>query len=151
MNFTIVYSTRQNDPHFVRHLQQTCGLNKVEILAYTNPGDKPLSVIYNHALNQAKHDFIVFVHDDVIFESQNWGLQIIEHLQNSDYGILGIAGTASLPKSGIWWEDSLKTLGRVKHQRDGKTWISNYSGDFKHRIMQAVCVDGVFMSQYLPQ
>ncbi len=96
INFTIVYSTRQNDPQFVRHLQQTCGLKKVEILAYTNPGDKSLSAVYNHALSKAKHDFMVFIHDDVIFESNNWGRNVIQHLQQSKYGILGIAGTANL-------------------------------------------------------
>ena len=151
INLSIVYSTRQNDPNFVQHLQQTCGLQKVEILAYTNSGDKPLSVIYNHALNQAKHDLIVFIHDDVIFESPNWALKIIHHLQTSAYGILGVAGTASLTQSGIWWEESTTTLGLIKHQHEGKTWTSNYSGNFKDRIMPAVCVDGVFIAVNRPK
>jgi GT2 family glycosyltransferase len=146
MNLSIVYSTRQNDPQFVRHLQQTCGFKKVEILAYTNPGNKSLSTIYNHALTQAKHDFMVFIHDDVIFESNNWGHKVIQHLQQSEYGILGIAGTASLSTSGVWWEDMSRTIGIVKHQRDSKTWITQYSGHFKDRIIPAVCVDGVFMA-----
>ncbi|MDM8557676.1 glycosyltransferase [Candidatus Parabeggiatoa sp. HSG14] len=146
INFTIVYSTRQNDPQFVRHLQQTCGLKKVEILAYTNPGDKSLSAVYNHALSTAKQDFIVFIHDDVIFESNNWGRNVIQHLQHSEYGILGIAGTANLSKSGIWWENALTTIGIVKHQCEKKTWTTKYSGNFKERIIPVVCVDGVFMA-----
>ncbi len=81
MNLSIVYSTRKNDPNFVRHLQQTCGIKKVEILAYTNNGNQSLTSLYNHALTKAKHDFMVFIHDDVIFESHNWGTKIIQHLQ----------------------------------------------------------------------
>ncbi len=150
MNLSIIYSTRHKEPQFIEHLQQTCGLKKVEILAYTNPGAKSLSSLYNHALKQAKHDLIVFIHDDVRFDSPHWGRKVIQHLQQSEYGILGVAGTTSLPKSGIWWENPLKTMGIVKHQHEGKTWISNYSGDFKNRILPAVCIDGVFMAVNRP-
>ena len=146
MNLTIVYSTRQHDPQFVEHLQKTCSLKKVEILAYTNSGDQSLSAVYNHALNQAKNNFVVFLHDDVLFESHHWGHKVIHHLQNSECGILGVAGTASLSTSGVWWEEPLKTIGIVKHQHAGKTWTSKYSGDFANRIIPAVCVDGVFIA-----
>jgi hypothetical protein len=56
MTLTIVYSTRPQEEKkssFIQHLQQTCGLKPVEILAYTNPGTQSLSKIYNHALNMA--------------------------------------------------------------------------------------------------
>jgi GT2 family glycosyltransferase len=146
MNLSIVYSTRHKTSQFIGHLQQTCGLKKVEILAYSNPGTNSLSSLYNHALKQAKHDFIVFIHDDVHFEHSDWGPKIIQHLQHSEYGILGLAGSTALAKSGIWWENPLKTLGIVKHEHQGKSWTSNYSGDFKNRIIPAVCVDGVFIA-----
>lgn len=112
MTRTIVYSTRpqaEKKSSFIQHLRQTCGLKPVEILAYTNPGTQSLSEIYNHALNQARHPFIVFIHDDIIFETPAWGTKIIHSFQNTDYGILGIAGTAQLPASGIWWQEPLRS------------------------------------------
>lgn len=146
MSLTIVYSTRHPVPEFVEHLQQTCGWHSLEILAYPNSGNNSLSQIYNQGLNQASNDFIVFLHDDVIFESDHWGQQVVQHLQDSEFGILGVAGTAHLPTSGIWWQDRLKTIGVIKHQAEGKTWRSKYSGDFKDRILPAVAIDGVFMA-----
>jgi GT2 family glycosyltransferase len=150
MSLTIVYSTRpqaEKKSSFIQHLQQTCGLKPVEILAYTNPGTQSLSEIYNHALNQARHPFIVFIHDDIIFETLAWGTKIIHSLQNTDYGILGIAGTAQLPASGIWWQEPLTTIGIVQHQDQSRQWTSNYSGRFApEQIIPAVCVDGVFLT-----
>jgi hypothetical protein len=61
-----------------------------------------LSTLYNQGLSQARHDIIVFTHDDVIFENKGWGQKIIEHFKRSELGILGIAGTTNLPASGVW-------------------------------------------------
>ncbi len=146
MAITIVYSTRKPDQHFDSHLQQTCGIKELEILAYTNLGKKSLSAIYNQALSQARYQLIVFLHDDVVFEGPQWGAKIIHHLKNSDFGILGIAGTAHLSSSGIWWQNHLTTIGIVQHQSGQQSWTSRYSGDFKERILPAVCVDGVFIA-----
>ena len=146
MSITIVYSTRHKEKNFIRHLQQTCGRKNVEILTYINKGQKSLSTLYNQGLSQARHDIIIFTHDDVIFENKGWGLKIIEHFKRSTFGILGIAGTTNLPKSGVWWQNTSKRIGIIKHQHQGKKWVSKYSGDFKDKIIPAVCVDGVFIA-----
>jgi len=146
MSLTIVYSTRNKEPKFVRHLQQSCGRKNVEILTYVNTGQNSLSTLYNQGLSQARHDIIVFTHDDVIFENKGWGPKIVEHFKRSEFGILGIAGTTSLPASGVWWQDTPKRIGIIKHQHQGKKWISKYSGHFKDKIIPAVCVDGVFIA-----
>jgi GT2 family glycosyltransferase len=145
-NLTLIYSTRHPDPTFRHHLQDTCGLPDVEILAYTNPGQYSLSTLYNRGLAEANHFIVVFLHDDLHFETPNWGPLLLQHFQHSNFGILGIAGTTELPQSGQWWQHPLTTLGIVKHQHQQQIWTSKYSGDFQHRILPAVCVDGVFMA-----
>jgi len=146
MSLTIVYSTRNKEPKFVRHLQQSCGRKNVEILTYVNTGQNSLSTLYNQGLSKAHHDIVVFTHDDVIFENKGWGPKIVEHFKRSEFGILGIAGTTSLPASGVWWQDTSKRIGIIKHQHQGKKWVSKYSGHFKDKIIPAVCVDGVFIA-----
>jgi GT2 family glycosyltransferase len=146
MSLSIVYSTRHKEQKFIHHLQQSCGRKNVEILTYINKDQKSLSTLYNQGLSQARHDIIVFTHDDVIFENKGWGQRIIEHFGRSEFGILGIAGTTNLPESGVWWQDTSKMIGTIKHQDQGKKWVSKYSGDFKDKIIPAVCVDGVFIA-----
>lgn len=146
MSLTLVYSTRQQNAVFTEYLKQNCGVEDVEILQFINPGHYSLSQIYNHALNRAEYDLIVFVHDDVIFETPRWGINLIKHFTHSNFGILGVAGTSHLSNTGIWWQDKTKMMGIIKHHQQEKTWVSQYCHDFGDKILPAVCIDGVFIA-----
>lgn len=146
MSLTIVYSTQQQNALFSEHLKQTCGIQEVEILQFINLGHYDLSQIYNHALNTANHDFIVFIHDDIEFKTLNWGRCIINNFNQSDFAILGVAGTTDLPITGIWWQDASKMIGRLKHRQGEKIWSSHYSSHFEDKILPVVCVDGVLIA-----
>lgn len=143
---SVVYSTRQWEESFRCHLVQTCGIVGVEILGYLNDGQVALSKLYNQGLEAAKNDIIVFLHDDVVFESDDWGRRIVEHFANSEFGILGVAGTTELSKTGVWWQNPRRTVGLLKHRSEDRIWSSGYSGDFKQRIIAVVGVDGVLLA-----
>jgi GT2 family glycosyltransferase len=152
-SITIVFSTRKDNPAFIDHLKQTCGVNDVEILQYLNNGERSLTEIYNRGIKEAKNNIIVFSHDDVIFEqSSNWGRKVINHFQNSDYGILGKAGTTNITESGIYWAQRYLMVGIVWHQGqdpntgETKTWENSYSGYFDNKIIETILVDGVFFA-----
>ena len=148
---TIVFSTRDNNPEFINHLKQTCGIEDVEILQYINNGEYSLTQIYNKGLKEGKNPVIVFCHDDIIFEqSSNWGEKIVKHFQESDFGIIGKAGTTSLTESGRWWDQPHLMIGQVWHQQAklGRTvtWENEYSGNFGERIVETIIVDGLFFA-----
>jgi glycosyltransferase involved in cell wall biosynthesis len=152
-SLTIVFSTKNDTPEFIEHLRKTCGVKDAEILQYINNGKHSLTEIYNKALKEAKNNIIVFSHDDVIFEeADNWGKKIIQHFQNSDFGILGKAGTTSLTESGRWWDQPYLMVGEVWHQQtDQKTgqvvaWECKYSGNFRDKIIETILVDGLFFA-----
>ncbi len=146
MSLSIIYSTRTPNPEFSAHLRATCGLTEVEILSYLNPGQRSLSAVYNQGLTEAKYPIIVLVHDDVIFETTDWGQLLIQYFQHTDFGIFGVAGTTELPTSGQWWQNPLMTVGRVKHQTGDQVWTKYYSGVFPQNIIPVVSVDGVFIA-----
>ena len=79
--------------------------------------------------------------------------KIINHFKrNSDYGILGVAGSTNLPKSnGRWWEDTSKMKGIVNHEHEGKKWESKYSNSLGNKIEDVVLVDGLFIALYKNQ
>jgi hypothetical protein len=66
--------------------------------------------------------------------------------KNPEYGILGMAGTTHMPKSGMWWEDRSKMYGIVNHENEGKKWESRYSDSFQNSVKEVVVVDGVFIA-----
>jgi len=143
---TIGLSTRKIDNSFIEMLSKTSGVSKTEIIPIENNGDYSLTEVYNKILNQSSNDIVVLCHDDIYFDSKNWGAKILNHFKrNSDYGILGLAGTTNMPKSARWWEDFSKMKGIVNHEHEGKKWESKYSSSKGNQLDDVVLVDGLFI------
>jgi hypothetical protein len=143
---SVVYCTREPNPKHSEHIKKTSGLaNKIEIIEIVNKGES-LTVAYNRGLKQATNDIVVFCHDDILFNSNSWGRKLLNHFKNSEYGILGVAGTTDMNENGQWWADKTKMVGIVKHSNDGKTWESRYSGNFGKEIIETIIVDGLFFA-----
>ena len=142
---TIGYSTRESNPTFIEHIRKTVGPKNIEIIEVLNNGEKSLTKVYNEILNQAKNDIVVLCHDDIKFEDKGWGNKLIKHFDKTNFGILGVAGTTSMPLSGMWWEERNKMLGILNHKHEGKQWESKYSTSLGNDAEKVVIVDGVFM------
>jgi glycosyltransferase involved in cell wall biosynthesis len=143
---TIGFSTRKIDQTFVEMLKKTSGVSKPEVIPFENNGEFSLTEVYNNILKHSSNDIVVLMHDDVYFDSKNWGSKILNHFKrNSDYGILGLAGTTNMPKSGRWWEDFSKMKGIVNHEHGGKKWESKYSTSKGNQLDDVVLVDGLFI------
>lgn len=143
---TVVSSTRNIDNKFIDMIRKTSGVKDIEILMYENNGSKSLTNVYNTGLSEAKNNIVVFMHDDIEIMTANWGQRLIKHFDNSEFGILGVAGTKSLSQNGVWWSERQSMYGHVKHTDGNKSWLSEYSYNFGDRIKNVVVVDGVFMS-----
>lgn len=143
---SIGFSTKEINQDFINHLREYCGLHKVEIIPFENKGTHSLTEAYNIIMEKATNDIVVLCHDDIYFEKKNWGNKILKHFKrNPEYGILGVAGSKYLPKSGMWWEVNTEMFGIVNHEHEGKKWTSKYSESKGNRIDDTVLVDGLFM------
>jgi len=143
---TIGYSTKKIDPEFRDYIEKSCGLRNVEVIPFENPGTHSLTEAYNIILEQASNDIVVLCHDDIYFEKGNWGNKVIKHFKrNPDYGIIGVAGSKYMPKTGMWWEVQTEMIGIVNHEHEGKKWTSKYSESKGNKLDDTVIVDGLFM------
>jgi glycosyltransferase involved in cell wall biosynthesis len=141
---TIGFSTRKTNEDFINHLSSSCGLKKIQIIEKINNGDKSLSQVYNEILNESENDIVVFCHDDIEFDTKNWGSKLIKLFnKNSEYGILGIAGTTDMI-DGRWWTIRESMTGIVSHKHEGKKWTNTYSPDQGNKIKDVVVLDGLF-------
>lgn len=143
---TVGYSTRKSNPEYIDYIKKTCSHKDIEVIEIINQGDKSLSKVYNEIINKAKNDIIVLCHDDLEFDTKKWGDKIIKHFNDSDFGILGVAGTTEIPETGMWWQDRRKMMGIVNHKRDGKKWESKYSKSWGDKITECCFVDGLFIA-----
>ncbi len=69
---TIVFSTREDNPEYKKHITQTIGVKDFEIIQIINQGKYSLTEAYNLGLKQSKNNIIAFIHDDLILPN-NWG------------------------------------------------------------------------------
>jgi hypothetical protein len=144
---TIGFSTRKIDNSFVELLKKSCGVSNPQIIPIENEGKYSLPETYNMILEQATNDIVVLCHDDIYFDSKNWGSKILKHFKRSpEYAILGLAGSTQLPLSAKWWEDFSKMKGIVNHEHGGKKWESKYSASLGNQIDDVVLVDGLFIA-----
>ena len=144
---TIGYSTRSSNKEFQEYLKKSCGHPKTEVIEKVTNGEKNLSQVYNEIISESTNDIVVLCHDDIYFDTKNWG-QKLEKLfdKNEKFSIIGIAGTTEMPKSGMWWEDRSKMCGIVNHEHNGKKWESRYSDSLQNSIKEVVIVDGLFIA-----
>tara|TARA_R100000900_G_scaffold146332_1_gene135743 strand:+ start:159 stop:1799 length:1641 start_codon:yes stop_codon:yes gene_type:complete len=145
MSLTVVFSTKKIDYNFVEIIKATSGVHNIEVIPYENPGKYSLTELYNKGLKDSANNVVVFCHDDIKFDTKNWGRKVLNHFKkNKELGILGVAGSRYMPSSGKWWEDFSKMHGAVYHEHEGKRWLSRYSKDIGNYLDDVVLVDGLF-------
>jgi GT2 family glycosyltransferase len=147
-NISIVVSShlsKEENKLFENHLKKTIGLKNPEILIYENFNEYSLTEIYNIGLHESTNDIVLFVHNDIFFNTNNWGKILLNKFESDEYGIIGIAGTTDLSSNGVWWTDSSKMIGSVFHKHNNKTFESKYSNLYNKEIIEAVVVDGLFI------
>jgi hypothetical protein len=142
---SVVISTKKIDEGYLNHVEKMFSHPKTEILIYENDGVSSLTEIYNLGLEDSKNDIVVFIHDDLILETQNITPKIVKLFEkHSDYGIIGLAGTNNL-LSGTWWQDRDSMFGIVGHEHEGKRHVNKYSKqEFNEKLKRVTVVDGLF-------
>lgn len=143
---SVVISTRKIDENNINLLKKKFSHPKTQFLVYENNGEFSLPILYNKGLDESTNDIVVFMHDDIIIETDSVTRKIIKLFENNpQHGIIGLAGTDDLV-SGMWWQKREKMYGQVKHQHEGKTWKNTYSNGFGDNLKDVVCVDGLFFA-----
>ena len=147
---TIIYSTHKDQNYnnkFKKHLLDTVGVKDVQVLEYVNHNQYSLAQVYNSGITESIYDIIVCCHNDIKLE-KNWGKKLLEDFSNnSEFGIIGKAGSCYFPKSGVYWERMNQTMvGQVYHHPEGqKKWINRYSVKLPY-LIPVVTIDGLFIS-----
>jgi len=86
------------------NISSTIGVEH-EFVVYDNRIDKcGINKVYNLCARRSKYDYCCFVHEDVIFDTDNWGKILIDFYQkNSLAGVTGFAGSKIALRNFISW------------------------------------------------
>ena len=99
---------------------------------------------YNEGVQRSNGDILCFLHEDVLFRSNNWG-KIIEQyfIEDKQIGLIGFAGSHFLADSPMYWYSSPFVSQRNLNNDQGKVeehFHEDWFGD-KNQI-EVVAVDG---------
>lgn len=58
---------------------------------------------YNEGVQRAKYPYLCFIHEDILFHTQNWGKKVTNYFEDLSIGLIGFAGTHFMPSVPVYW------------------------------------------------
>lgn len=131
-----------------KNIEATAGV-AFELLVWDNKGkDTGLCEVYNKLAKKAKYPILCFCHEDIVFETINWG-QTLESLFLSDpsVSLVGIAGSKYKSRMYSGWYSGIDALDYYKiiHEVNKREEIMVNPVHETFPREPVVCIDGVFM------
>jgi len=101
---SIIISSYQDNYYSAlqKNIADTIGI-VYEMIRIHNPGTMGICEAYNRGASKAQYDNLLFIHEDIIFRTQDWGAKLISHLQCEGTGVFGLAGSNYVPTAPSAW------------------------------------------------
>ena len=146
---SIIISSYQIDyfEQFKRNVEVTIGCNFVyEIVSVQNNNEYSINEAYNKGGKKAKYNNLLFIHEDVIFRTNDWGDKLVALLKKENIGCIGVAGEdyeSYFPS--YWFSNPNKKCHFIQDSKDGEILMEKVN--FKNDVLDPiVSLDGVFIA-----
>jgi hypothetical protein len=134
---------------FSASVAQTIGASYEIIRVDNRVASKNLGTVYNEGAAKARYDHLLFVHEDVLFNSSDWGKLLLQYFNDlSNPGIIGIMGSdyISYVANGWYVRDQSRIFAHLiqeyKYIQKEPVKVDINS----HQPAPVFTVDGVFMA-----
>lgn len=110
---------------------------------------KGITEVYNLGASKAQYDLLLFVHEDVLFQTQNWGEKLVDYFRkDNSLGLIGVAGSKykSITPSG--WFTGFREFDccNITHSDNANGQVKIYYNPSPgSHIQQVKVLDGVFL------
>jgi glycosyltransferase involved in cell wall biosynthesis len=151
---SIIFSSHrgeQYDKEYETRLRSKIGLksDRVEVICIPNMKQYSLAQAYNLGWERAntKDNVLLFIHNDIRIDTQNWGFKLLNILNNENFDIVGLAGTDHLADNGVWWSyrDQGRCFGIVNHTDGLREWETPFAPPLA-KTKPVVVIDGLFIA-----
>lgn len=132
-----------------KNIAETIGVVWEPVIIDNTISPESITHIYNLGAAKATHDVLCFVHEDVIFTTQNWGLKLIDYFKNDPaLGLTGIAGSKYKSKAPSGWATGMADIDccNITHADSKGSQQRMYFNPVPGSLTQEVVVlDGVLL------
>lgn len=131
-----------------QNVEDTIGV-PYELLIWDNRlAKKGICEVYNTMAAKAQFPYICFMHEDILFATNNWG-KLLVHIfdQDAATGVIGVAGSKYKGKAWSGWLYGDKELDCINiiHRTNGQDEVIISPVNNRQPLYEVVCLDGVFM------
>jgi len=146
----IICSINKNFAQQVQeNIAATIGVVWEPIIIDNTQSPKSITQVYNIGAAKANHDILCFVHEDILFQTLNWGAKIVDAFKrDGELGLIGVAGAKYKSKTPSGWYTGFKELDccNISHLNKAGEKENIYFNPIPGSLTQPVIVlDGVFM------
>ncbi|MEI8084985.1 MAG: glycosyltransferase [Paludibacter sp.] len=130
------------------NIEHTIGVD-YELVHIDNSENKySIFAAYNLGITKSKFPYLCFIHEDVLFHSNNWGINVIAHLQDPKTGILGVAGGDLLTKVPASWATLISPSQNIIQTdlKKNKTVLLLHPENYTLSKRSSITLDGIFLS-----
>lgn len=133
------------------NIEQTIGV-PYELLVTDNTRENlPICTVYRKSIPNSRYPFLCFVHEDVLFRTENWGKNLLAHFSLPNIGLVGVAGSDAFSNIPSTWSNALHSveLNIIQHYKEAQKQpehiqISSSKGNSPSS--RVVALDGVFLA-----
>ena len=104
ISIIICSRTASISDELTQNIDQTIGIPYELVIIDNSENLYSIFSAYNEGVKRSKYEVLCFMHDDIIFKTNDWGIIVMNRFNSSNLGAVGVAGSpyyAILP--GAWW------------------------------------------------
>ena len=147
---SIVICSRKPEiaPSLKENIKNTIGVG-YEIITIDNSGnDYSIFSAYNKGVDQSRFPYVCLLHEDVLFRTKNWGINLVRHLAGENTGIVGVAGGKIMTKVPASWAVGGRCIHIIQRLKNKKATLAEVKDppNFAGNRLPVVLLDGVFLA-----
>lgn len=131
-----------------KNISETIGVD-FEILIFDNIKNDGICEVYNSLSNIAKYSILLFLHNDVILRTENWGKILFDLLNNINIGLVGVSGSIYKSKFTSSWtacKEIFYRINTLQHYNHRNNPILHQINPLNQSYSKVAVIDGVFMA-----
>lgn len=131
-----------------RNINDTIGAAYELIVVDNSESTYSIFEAYNLGIHKSKGNILCFIHDDILFHTNNWGKILqLQFEENFSFDLIGVAGSKVRTQFPVgWWdcEHKYKVINLIQHDNGN---VNKYTiGLNDCNLEEVLSIDGVFMA-----